>query len=186
MAKGTPNASKKRSPNLVESSSGDLPGDLSELLEEVHRAELDVRVAEAKYARSLALLAGAARGRRVGGASAIGICANALGMARQTLQPFAIIAARWSQQELDAIFERRRASGRPLTTSHLLCIARLPRGARREWIQRALHEDLDVRALRESIASEMIVRASGDDGDCRTVRQSRSVEIRSMDRRRVG
>jgi hypothetical protein len=130
----------------------DLPDDLHELLREAHRACINLRIAEARYARSLAVLAGGARGRRVRGASAIEVCAKALGIARQTLQPFAIIASRWSQSELNAIFEMRGAAGRPLTTSHLLCVARLPLRTRELWIRRALNEDLDVRALRERLA----------------------------------
>jgi hypothetical protein len=127
---------------------------LCEVVADAARAGLDAKRAEAEYVYRVAIVARAATGRRLSGMSALEACARSLGLARRTLQQLAIIAMRWTVFEYRALLERQGAGGHSLTTSHLLMIAPLARGAREHWIERTLAEGLEVRELRERIAHD--------------------------------
>jgi hypothetical protein len=130
----------------------DLPDDLAELLEAVNRASIDIRAAEAERACRIAALARASAGRHARrGLTATEACAQALGVARSTLQAFAALAARWSPEDLRAMFRLHDARGRALSVSQLLLISRLPRRAREQTVRRILAEGLSVRELRKAI-----------------------------------
>jgi hypothetical protein len=131
----------------------ELPADLHGLVRNASQAGEAVRAAEAEYAYRLALVARAALGRRAGAESAIDACSAALGVSRQSLQPFALVATRWASHDLLSLFTRRCSNGRPLSMSHLLLLVRLPRTDREVWANRALQESLDVRQLREAISA---------------------------------
>jgi len=138
----------------IEVPSERLPEDLSALVAGLLAAEENVNAATAECVYRLAFLARAAHGRRVGSLDAMSVCAQAIGITRQTLQPFALIARCWTQEELRELLTRRDAHGRGLSSSHLVTLARIPRAARIRWIERALAESLDVRALRRKIHEE--------------------------------
>src|ERR1700730_6956325 len=129
-----------------------LPADLHHCVADARRAAVALRLAEAENAYRLALLVGAATGRRLGHeGSAIEACAKMLGVARSTLQPFAIIAVCWSPQELRTLFGY---GDRSLSVSHLLIAARLPRPARDQWLERVHAERLGVHEFRRRLKDE--------------------------------
>jgi hypothetical protein len=122
--------------------------DLEQLVDDALCAANELRFAHSEYAYRLAVLARAATGRRLHTGSAIDACARALGIRRQTLQPYAILTLRWKPDELRALFKRPGANGKPLSTSHLLLLARLPRSEREYWVERALTDGMEVHELR--------------------------------------
>jgi DNA-binding response OmpR family regulator len=130
----------------------DLPEDLRELVGGVLSTAVELGTKESEYAYRLALLARAANGRRLDGRSATGACADAVSVSRQTLRLYASVAARWEPEDLPALLRRRDCKGRPLTTSHLVAIARAPRSSRDELTERALRDGLDVRQLHALVA----------------------------------
>jgi hypothetical protein len=125
----------------------DIPPDLHSRILDAIEATADVRDAQAEHAYRVALLARSAIGR----GRVFVSCARALGMQRQTLQPFALVATRWSPEDLRSLFSARDAHGRPLSISHLQLLARLPRGERNEWLVAVLRDCIDVHSLRERL-----------------------------------
>jgi hypothetical protein len=125
----------------------DLPEDLGYLVTEAQHAI----IAEAERAYRFSVLARTAAGRRAGGYNAIEACARALGVSRQLLQSYAVLAMRWTPGQFRAALGRRGANGRPLSLSHLLLIAPLPRSAGASWIECVLAEGIDVRELRQRL-----------------------------------
>ena len=140
----------KQAPSTSHAASNvpELPEDLRELVEHARAAGSAVRIAQAEYAYRLSLLALRAAGHRLGCVAAISAAATALGISRQTLQPYAVLAARWAPEDLRALFKLRTTHGRPLSVTHFLVLARLPRSKRDALIARALREGLDARTLR--------------------------------------
>jgi hypothetical protein len=135
----------------------ELPTDLRRLVEEVREAATAVASAEAEHTYRLAALARAATGRRVANGSALEVCSAALAVARRTLQSFAMIATRWTHQEIGSLL-RDCQTGRPrLTASHLLLLAPLPRPTRERLLTLVLEQELDVRGLRKEILSARTV-----------------------------
>jgi hypothetical protein len=137
-----------------------LPADLRALVEGARRSLERVADAEAAYVYSLALMSRAATGRTVQGGSAIDVCAAALGLTRQTVQPYAVIASRWNFVDLRRLLSRRTVRGRPLSTAHLLFLARLGKAQRGYWLERTVREGLDVHSLRA-----LVTEASRSDGE---------------------
>jgi hypothetical protein len=129
-----------------------LPRDLVGLVEAVRQAQNEVDAANAKYVYALALLSRAASGRTIEGGSAVDLCAHAVGLSRQTLQPYAIVALRWRPEELRNLLNLRTAQERPLSIAHLLVLARLPAADRETWLLRTVREGLDAHSLRALIA----------------------------------
>lgn len=128
-----------------------LPSELSSLVAEVRAAARAANKAEAEYVCQLALLARAAYGRRAAGGDAMTVCAKAVGLTRQTLQPFVRIALCWTKDELCDLLAGGDPNGRALTSSHLAALARLPRSKRAHWTERALTEGMHVRELRKRV-----------------------------------
>ena len=132
----------------------DLPEDLRILAEDVLDSFAREHALHAEQAYRLALLAKAAFARASPRGSPIEACARAVGLSRQTLQPYAIVASRWSAPELKHLLaERRNARGEPISISHLVVLAKLPRGTRDAWIERVFAESLTVRQLRDILKS---------------------------------
>ena len=144
---------RRMSTKLTEHEDRDLPADLRGLVRSAEQAGDAVRAAEAEYAYRLALVARAALGRRAGSESAVLACSAALGVSRQSLQPFALVATRWASDDLFGLFTRRSSNGRPLSMSHLLLLVRLPRAEREVWATKTLTDSLDVRQLRDAISA---------------------------------
>ncbi len=141
----------------------DLPGDLKDRVDLVLRMASAVRIAEADYVYSLALLVKASTGHRLrDGSSATAACASAVGLARTTLAAFTLVAARWTADELRQILALRDVRGQPLSVTHLVLIARLPRAVREPWIARVLAEGLDVRSLKRAIRCAMSANVASD------------------------
>jgi DNA-binding response OmpR family regulator len=136
-----------------------LPDDLRALAEDVLDSFAKEHELHAEQAYRLALLAKAAFARASSSkGSPIEACARAVGLSRQTLQPYAIVASRWSAPELKHLLaERRNAQGEPISISHLVVLAKLPRGTRETWIERVFAEALTVRQLRD------ILKGAGKD-----------------------
>jgi len=128
-----------------------LPEDLQRHVDAVRKAAYAVSSAETEYVCCLATLAQVAAHRRLSSGSAADACAHALGITRQTLQPYSLLLTRWEPEELRALLSRRNVHGRPLSLSHLLELARLPAAMRARWIERTLAEGLDAHALRAAI-----------------------------------
>jgi len=127
-----------------------LPDELHKLAQDVLDTFAKERAVEAEQAYRLALLAKAAFLHKSARGSAIAACARAVGLSRQTLQPYAIVATRWSAPELKQLLaERRNVRGEPISISHLVLLAKLPRATRDTWIERAFAEGLTVRQLRD-------------------------------------
>jgi DNA-binding response OmpR family regulator len=132
-----------------------LPDDLRALAEDVLDTFARERELHAEQAYRLALLAKAAFAREHVKGSSIEACARAVGLSRQTLQPYAIVASRWSAPELRTLLaERRNAHGEPISISHLVVLAKLPRATRDAWIERVFAEALTVRQLRDILKGE--------------------------------
>jgi DNA-binding response OmpR family regulator len=146
-------ARQRRARRSAPAGGEDLPEDLRELVGGVLSTAVELGTKESEYAYRLALLARAANGRRLRGRSATEACADAVNVSRQTLQVYATVAARWEPEALPALFKRRDCKGRPLTTSHLVAIARAPQSSRDELIEHALREGLDVRQLQALVAN---------------------------------
>jgi hypothetical protein len=128
----------------------ELPDDLRTLAEDVLDSFAEEHALHAEQAYRLALLAKAAFARGSSKGSPIEACARAVGLSRQTLQPYAIVASRWSAPELKHLLaERRNTRGEPISISHLVVLAKLPRGTREAWIERVFAEALTVRQLRD-------------------------------------
>jgi hypothetical protein len=142
--------------------------DIARLVDEALRAANDLRRAHSEYAYRLAVLARAATGRRLSKGSAIEECARALGIRRQTLQPYSILTLRWKPEELRVLFGRPGANGRALSTSHLLLLARLPKSERDHWVERTLTEGLEVHELRARLrrSQEPELEPRADGADC--------------------
>ncbi|HSY21881.1 MAG TPA: hypothetical protein VK841_07195 [Polyangiaceae bacterium] len=121
---------------------------LHDLVAGVQQAVSTLRDAEAQYILRMAEVARAARRGGAADESSINHCARALGISRQTLQPYAIVALRWTAQDLRDLFERRDCHGRPISLSHLLVLARLPLADRSRWIEVVLAEGTPVHELR--------------------------------------
>jgi CheY-like chemotaxis protein len=128
-----------------------LPADLRILAEDVLDAFAKERALQADLAYRLALLAqGAAASTAASGTSIFEACARAVGLSRQTLQPYATVAARWTGPELRQLLaERRNVRGEPISISHLVELARLSNPTRDEWLERVYAEGLTVRQLRD-------------------------------------
>jgi CheY-like chemotaxis protein len=128
-----------------------LPPDLRVLAEDVLDAFAKERTLQADLAYRLALLAqGAASSTAASGSSIFEACARAVGLSRQTLQPYATVAARWTGPELRRLLaERRNVRGEPISISHLVELARLSNPTRDEWLERVYAEGLTVRQLRD-------------------------------------
>jgi hypothetical protein len=134
---------------------------LHDLVAGVQQAVSTLRDAEAQYILRMAEVARAARRGGVADESSINHCARALGISRQTLQPFAIVGLRWTARDLRELFERRDCHGRPISLSHLLVLARLPQADRSRWIEVVLAEGTPVHELRERLRSAKRMRAGG-------------------------
>lgn len=132
-----------------------LPEELLSRVLDVVRAEERVRLAEADHAYQLALLAREASARRLpSGRSALAACARAVGVARTTLTAFSLVAHRWNLREVRALLLQRDARGKHLSVTHLIAMAQLPKSARTAWIERALGDGLDVRALKRALREQ--------------------------------
>jgi hypothetical protein len=143
--------SSPRSPAATSDDSRRLPSDLRKLVNEVLRAVTRMRGLEAEYVLGLAEVARAARDRRAENEPAIDACAKALGVARQTLQPYALIASRWKPEELRHLLSRRDRHGRPISLSHLLVLARLPPRESARWTESVFEEGIVVHDLRKRV-----------------------------------
>jgi hypothetical protein len=120
-------------------------GQLKPLIDGALQAMRQQRACEADVAYRLALLAHAARSSR----GTFATCARALGVSRQTLQPYALVAEQWSGDELRTLLaERRNSLGEPISISHLVLLAKLPRPACDRIVERVFSEGLTVRQLR--------------------------------------
>jgi hypothetical protein len=105
------------------------------------------RAAEAEVAYRFA--AAAAHATRNGGIDA---CARALGVSRQTLAPYALVASHWSAAELKHLLaERRNVHGDPISISHLVELAKLDPEDRDRWLERTFAGGLTVRELRAGL-----------------------------------
>jgi DNA-binding NarL/FixJ family response regulator len=128
----------------------ELPDDLRTLAGDVLDTFARERALHAEQAYRLALLAKAAFAHPSLKGSPIEACARAVGLSRQTLQPYALVATRWSAPELRHLLaERRNSRGEPISISHLVLLAKLPRATRDTWTERVFAEGLTVRQLRE-------------------------------------
>jgi hypothetical protein len=134
---------------------------LHDLVAGVQQAVSTLRDAEAQYVLRMAEVARAARRGGVADESSINHCARALGISRQTLQPYAIVALRWTTKDLRDLFERRDCHGRPISLSHLLVLARLPQADRSRWIEVVLAEGTPVHELRARLRNAKRMRAGG-------------------------
>jgi CheY-like chemotaxis protein len=133
----------------------ELPPDLRALAGDVLDVFAQERSLEAEQAYRLALLAQAAFASVGRDWSVIEACARAVGLSRQTLQPYATVAARWSAPELRQLLAaRRNVRGEPISISHLVLLARLSNPARDQWTERVFDEGLTVRQLRELLRNE--------------------------------
>lgn len=120
-------------------------GQLQPLIDGALEAIRQQRACEADLAFRLALLAHAARNSR----GTFATCARALGVSRQTLQPYALVAEQWSGDELRTLLaERRNSLGEPISISHLVLLAKVPRPACDRIVERVFSEGLTVRQLR--------------------------------------
>lgn len=126
-----------------------LPPELRPLAQDALDAFAKGRDVEAEQAYRLALLARAARAHSSAKRSGLADCARAIGVSRQTLQPYAVLASRWSPKELKELLARRNIHGEPISVSHLMQLARLPRPVRDAWTERVFAEGLTVRELRD-------------------------------------
>jgi hypothetical protein len=133
----------------------ELPGDLRALADDVLDVFAQERSLGAEQAYRLAMLAQAAFATEGRDWSVIEACARAVGLSRQTLQPYATVAARWSAPDLRHLLaDRRNARGEPISISHLVLLARLANPARDHWLERVFDEGLTVRQLRELLRSD--------------------------------
>jgi hypothetical protein len=129
----------------------ELPAELRDAVADALRTGSRLRLSETEYAYRMAVVARAATGHRVAVGSAMEACARALGVSRRTLQMYAPIAVRWTNDQFHALRRRRGPRGNALLMSHLLLIAPLTRQEREHWTERVLVEELDVRELRNRI-----------------------------------
>jgi hypothetical protein len=153
------NARLQESARTAETSDGTAL--LQDLVAGVQQAISTLREAEAQYVLRMADVARAARRGGAADESSIDRCASALGISRQTLQPYAIIALRWTARDLRDLFGRRDSHGRPISLSHLLVLARLPQADRSHWIEVVLAEGMPVHELRERLRNAKRSRAGG-------------------------
>jgi hypothetical protein len=156
----------------------ELPSDLRELIDAARRAAVATRRCQAEHAYHLARLARATLRRTVGTRSAIEVCAHALGMERQTLQPYAVLAARWEPSEIAALLQQG------LCLSHLrsLAQARLSKAARATWLERAISEKWEVHELRAQLRQCAQDEQEDDATDCRRGSVTQPVARRPSDR----
>lgn len=136
--------------NLVEarsrSTESDLSPPLNHLVQDVLDTNAEALSLEAERAYRMALLARGA----YGDGRQFAASAKAVGLSRQALQPYILVASRWTSEELRSLLaERRNADGKPISVSHLQLMARLPRRARAEWVERVFAESLTVSELQE-------------------------------------
>jgi DNA-binding response OmpR family regulator len=144
-----------RSPPAGEVDETELSEELQALVGDVLDTIASERALEAEQAYRLALLAKAALASTTPRGSPIEACARAVGLSRQTLQPYALVASRWSAPELKRLLaERRNVRGEPISISHLVMLAKLPRATRDSWIERVFSEGLTVRQLRDILKTE--------------------------------
>ena len=134
---------------------------LRDLVAGVQHAVSMLREAEAQYVLRMAEVARAARRGGAGDESSMNACARALGISRQTLQPYAVVALRWTERDLRDLFDRRDCHGRPLSLSHLLVLARLSQAERSRWIEVVLAEGTPVHELRERLRHAKRTRTRG-------------------------
>lgn len=126
-----------------------LPEGLARVVKDALDVRADLGAIEAEYAYHLVLVARAATGLRVGGRSAVAICAEALGMARPTLQAYVSLIARYSATEIKRLLTLRDCHGRSVVTmSHLMLVARAPLTRREQLLEQVARGDADIRQLR--------------------------------------
>ncbi len=102
----------------------------------------------ALVAHMLAQVARAALAEEVEDGSAVSLCADVLDMDRTTLCQYAPLA-RWSHEDITDLLSLRGEHGEErVSISHLQLLARAPRSAAREVIDRMHTETITVRELR--------------------------------------
>lgn len=122
--------------------------DLQPFVDGALKAMKRQRVCEADVACQLALLARAAHDAR----GTLAACAQALGVSRQTLQPYTVVARQWTGAELQHLLAvRRNSKGEPISMSHLLLVANWPRPECDRVVERVFSEALTVRQLRRIV-----------------------------------
>jgi DNA-binding NarL/FixJ family response regulator len=128
----------------------ELADELHALVEDVCDAAAEVLFVDAEYVFRMAVLAQKAYGAADDGDPQFAACARAVGLSRQALQPYVLVAKRWTREELRVLLaERRNVLGKPMSVSHLHLLARLPRHAREEWVERVFSEGLTVSGLQQ-------------------------------------
>jgi hypothetical protein len=129
----------------------DEPTPIRHLVAAAVQAGARLHAAEAEYALGMAAVARAARRGGATDNSAARECASALGITRQTLQPYALLAMRWTPQELRVLLERQDCNGRRISLSHLLILSRLSHAERLRRTEEVFVEGLGVHDLRARI-----------------------------------
>ena len=163
-----------------------LPDDLRQLVDAARLVQAKGRDIEVEYAFCLAEIARAATSRKVvrgngnGTFSAIEACARALGIERQTLQPYALLVSRWTVDELRVLFNRRTVSGRRLSISHLIVLSRLARAERDAWSSRVLCEGLEAHQLRSLLRKSEGRDAGGGAIDATGRRRESRTQLRAL------
>jgi hypothetical protein len=131
---------------------------MHELVVAAVEAGARLHAAEAEYAFRMAAVARAARRGGATESSAVRACASALGITRQTLQPYALIGMRWTPEELRSLLERHDCNGRRISLSHLLILSRLSHAERQRRTEEVFAEGLAVHELRERIRTTQETR----------------------------
>ena len=122
-----------------------------------------LHAAKAEYALQMAAVARAARRGGATDNSAARECASALGITRQTLQPYALLAMRWTPEELRRLLERQDCNGRRISLSHLLILSRLSHAERCRRTEEVFAQGLGVHELRGRIRASQRRVANRDD-----------------------
>ena len=131
----------------------ELPHPLRALVEDARDALAEGRRVQATQIHRFALVARAALSDTSGGRGVAIRCAQELGLTHHSLQAYALLASRFSAEELrELLATRRNVHGVHLTVSHLQLLAKLPRRTRIVWIERAFSEGLTVRQLRKVVS----------------------------------
>ena len=126
----------------------DLPPALLRCVNNVLRAAATWSESHAEYAYSMAMLARAVSGKRIGERSAAEVCALAANLGRSALEDYVAVSAHFTPWEVRLLFGLRDGRGETLTLSRLLEVARAPRRLR-EQLEREMWAAADVRRLRE-------------------------------------
>ncbi|HSY23662.1 MAG TPA: hypothetical protein VK841_16155 [Polyangiaceae bacterium] len=142
----------------------DEPTPLRDLVATAAEAEARLHAAEADYALRMAAVARAARRGGATDNSAARACASALGITRQTLQPYALLGMRWTPAELRSLLERQDCHGRRVSLSHLLILSRLSHTERCRRTEEVFAEGLGVHELRRRIRASQRQAANLRDG----------------------